>query len=177
MHLKSKQIAFLGVLAAIAVLFVVLSGIIEPNTLVFLGLASLCVGVSISEMGIKMGIAFYIAVVLLSLIIAPVKLYCLTFAIVSLYVVISEGIMRFTEAHFSEELLQRMRYLFKFVAFNVLYVPVMVFAPKLLYSGTPGTGAYIGMFVVGQAVLVLYDQVYICLMNYYQTKLRKRLNL
>lgn len=48
----------------------------------------------IREMGMKMGVAFYLAAVLLGVILAPNKFYVLTFAAMGFYITAVEGMWR-----------------------------------------------------------------------------------
>lgn len=61
MLLKSKDIAYLGVLLGLNQLFIILSSVIETNTIILFAAAALIVGVVIVEFGGKSGIVFYIA--------------------------------------------------------------------------------------------------------------------
>lgn len=59
MHVKAKQVAFLGLLAAIVSLFIILASIIESNTLFLLAAAAFLSGVAIREFGLRLGIGFF----------------------------------------------------------------------------------------------------------------------
>ena len=73
MHVKAKIIAFGGLLLALTVLFMMLGGIIETNTLFLLAAASYFAGIMIRETGLRMGAAFYLAGVLLGFFLVPNK--------------------------------------------------------------------------------------------------------
>ena len=54
-----------GLLLALTEILIILSGILEFNTLFLLGAASFSIGIIIREYGLKIGAAFYAAAVLL----------------------------------------------------------------------------------------------------------------
>ena len=76
MHVKAKKMAFGGMLLALTIVCMLLGSIIETSTLFLLAAASFFVGIVLREFGEKTGIAFYIAGVLLGLIVAPNKFRC-----------------------------------------------------------------------------------------------------
>ena len=59
MHVNAKKMAFSGLLLALTVILIVLSGVFDFNTLFLLAIASFFVGVIIREYGMKYGVAFY----------------------------------------------------------------------------------------------------------------------
>ena len=61
MLLKSKDVAYLGVLLGLNQLFIILSSVIETNTIILMAAAALIVGIVVVEFGGKTGIVFYIA--------------------------------------------------------------------------------------------------------------------
>lgn len=173
MFLKAKKIAFLGLLLAFTVVLVVITGIIDFSTLFFLAGASFCVGVAFREQGLGLGIGFYLAATILSFILTANKLYCLTFAAMGLYVVITE---------FSWEWLSHRRknrnmiyWLMKYLAFNLLYIPALIFAPNLFYQGESAINntLFLIFFIGGQFVLFIYDRAYEYFQRYIWGKIRK----
>ena len=80
MHVKAKQIAFGGLLLAVTVVCMALGSVIETNTLFLLAAAAFFVGIVIREFGLRTGAAFYLAAVLLGLLVTPNKFYVITFA-------------------------------------------------------------------------------------------------
>ena len=90
MHVKAKFISFGGLLLVLTVLFVMLGGIIETNTLFLLAAASYFAGIMIRETGLRMGAAFYLAGVLLGFILVPNKFYVLSYAAMGFYSVAAE---------------------------------------------------------------------------------------
>ena len=90
MHLKAKKLAFSGIALALCIVFMVLGSVIESNTLALLALASFFVGIITCEFGVRYGVAYLAAAIILGLLIAPNKFYCLTFAAMGLYILLDE---------------------------------------------------------------------------------------
>ena len=164
MFLNAKRMAFLGLLLACAVLMVILSGILEFNTLFLLAAAAFTVGIAIRECGSRIGLGYYIASIILSLILAPNKIYCITYAALSFYILVIE---------FAWERIGRVNtkinrniffWMIKFIIFNLIYLPLLIFMPKLIYQGDIHTTILIILLIGGQAALIIYDFAY----NYFQ---------
>jgi len=177
MLLSTKKLAFLGLLLAVTVLLVIFSGILEFNTLFLLAGASFCVGVAIRESGHSIGFGFYLASILLSLILAPNKFYCITFAAMGFYLVLSEySFDKLTHIKLSGKR-STIFWMIKYVAFNMMYLPILLFLPKLIYQGNISEVLLIIFFLAGQIVLLVYDKAY----NYFQLfiwgKVRGKLHL
>lgn len=175
MHISTKKLAFLGLLCAISVLLVILSGVLDFNTLFLLAAASFCVGIAVRESGIRIGFGFYLASLLLGIILAPNKLYCITYAAMGIYILIWE---------FSYDRLlpvkdmnhrRKLHWIIKYVTFNVIYIPVIFFLPKLVYQGTVNTAILAVIFIGGQGVLLIYDMAYVYFQRDIWGKVRTRL--
>lgn len=177
MLLTAKKLALLGLLLAITVLLVVLSGIIEFNTLFLLAGASFCVGVAIREGGIRMGFGFYIASIFLSLYLAPNKLYIITYGAMALYIVISEYALDKLVNVRRKWNRRKSLWLTKYLIFNAMYVPILIFFPKLIYQEPMNEGLFLVVFIGGQIMLFLFDCAYVYFQTYLWGRLRRRLNL
>ena len=92
MHVKAKILAFGGLLLALTVIFMMLGGIIESNTLFLLAAASYFVGIMIRETNFRMGAAFYLASVILGFLVVPNKFYVASYAAMGFYILAIEGI-------------------------------------------------------------------------------------
>ncbi len=171
MHLSTKKLAFSGLLLAITILLTILSSVFETSTLFLLAAASYLVGVNFRESGIRFGIGFYLSAILLSVIIAPNKLYCLTFAVISAYIVIMEIIRAYLTNKEIKKLATMNRimvekksnaffYVIKFGVFNLLYLPFLFFFPGLFYSGKISPIIYVLLISGGQIIFLLYDLAY-----------------
>lgn len=173
MHLNAKKMAVTGLLLAFNVVLIIVSGVLEFNTLFLLGAASFLVGIVVREYGMKAGGAFYLAAVFLGLLTAPNKMYCFTFAAMGLYVLGTELIFRLL-GKLDETFRRRsVFWIFKYLLFNIIYLPVLFFMPKLLFAGgLKGTFLIIAVFA-GQAVLIIYDKAYEYFQAHIWSKYRK----
>jgi len=178
MYLKSKKAAFLGLLTAFTVVLIVLSGIIEMSTLFILSLAGCMTGIAIGEFGITLGAGQFVASLILGLLLASNKMYCLTYSMIAVYIVLIEGMMRVAERKI-EDIRRRKTVILvmKYLLFNLLYLPVLFFLPGLIYQGRLNPVIYAAIIVIGQIVLYLFDVVYQSFMSYYFRKIRKQLHL
>ncbi len=184
MHLSTKKLAFSGLLLALTILLTILSSVFETSTFFLLAAASYLVGVNFRESGVKFGIGFYVSAILLSMILVPNKLYCLTFATISAYIVIMEII----RVYLTKKELQKLAtinrvpiekkpnaffYIIKFVVFNVLYLPFLFLSPGLFYSGEISPMIYILFIIGGQIIFVLYDMAYDVFIQKYWKRIKK----
>lgn len=160
MHVKAKNMALAGLLAACSAVLLVLSSVIETNSLFLICAASFCVGIAIREWGIRLGFAFLVASTFINLLVAPNKFYCITFAAMGMYLFLSE--------YFWEKIAERdgMRHrtlvlwLGKYIVFNLMYIPALLFFQELLFVGKVGGVFLTVSFFAGQIVLYIYDKAY-----------------
>lgn len=171
MHVGAKKMAMAGLLAAFAVVMLVLSSVIETNSLFLIAAASFCVGIAVREWGLTFGFAFLVAAVVLNLVVAPNKLYCITFAGMGLYIWLSE--MLWEKIATKANLSYRTVWLWigKYVIFNAMYIPVLFFMPKLIFTGKMNGLAAIAFLLMGQIVFFIYDVAY----RYFQAQIWGRL--
>lgn len=168
MHVKPKEIAFLGILLALTCILVYLGNVIEPNTMFFLCAASFCLGIAFSECGKRLGIGFFVACTLLTFILIPNKIYCITLAAINLYIVGAECLKGcFPKAFLS----------IKFILFNILYIPALLFMPQLIYKGKVKGVMVLGIWVAGQVAFAIYDYAYRFIVHGFWPEFRKKINL
>lgn len=160
MHVKAKTIAFGGLLLALCVVFMALGSVIETSTLFLLAASSFFVGIVVREFGLKMGAAFYIAAVLLGLITAPNKFYVLTFAAMGIYIWGIEAVWRWLEKKPQIPRRQIIFWVSKYVIFNVVYIPVVIFFRDILFPRAISPMAMIIVILGGQIGLLIYDRAY-----------------
>lgn len=177
MYVNAKKMAFLGLLLALTVILVILSGILEFNTLFLLAAASFCIGIAIREAGLRLGAGFFIGAVVLSFLLAPNKLYCITFAGMGLYLVLIETIWeKLNNSNIKSKRCQ-IYWMLKYLVFNIIYLTILLFLPKLIYQGEISSLILILIFVAGQAALYLYDSAYRYFQGTIWTRFRKNLRL
>lgn len=176
MLLNNRKRAFLGVLLALTVLLIILSGVFEFNTLFLLAAASFGVGIAIRESGLSIGVVFYLGAVALGFFLAPNKLYCITFAAMGMYLLIREFAFE-KLAHVTWKNRTLLFYILKYVSFNLMYLPVIFLMPKVIYSGEINSQIYLLLVFAGQLVLFLYDWAYDSFQVAIWDKIRNKLNL
>lgn len=177
MHVNAKKMAFLGLLLALAMVLTLIGGYFEPSTLFFMAAAAFCTGIAVRECGLYPGAAFLIAGILLAFILAPNKLYIITYGGMSLYIYVRE--LAFEKIGDAKRLRHRMAVfrVIRYVMFNVMFLPVLFLLPKLIYPGELSPALTAALIVGGQVVLFVYDKAY----DYFQAtmwnRLRKSLKL
>ena len=133
MHLKAKRAAFGGLLLAMTVIFMFLGSVIETNTLFLLAAASFFVGVVFREFGQMTGLAFYLSAVLLGFLLAPNKLYVITFAGMGFYIWGREFIWKILERSAGVKRKMQWYRLAKVILFNGLYLPLILGYGELFF--------------------------------------------
>ena len=73
-----------GLLMAFDVVLIILSGVLDFNTLFFLAAAAFLIGVIIREYDLRYGLAFFLGCLILGALLAPQKLYCITYAMMGI---------------------------------------------------------------------------------------------
>ena len=177
MHVSARKIAFLGLMLAFTIILIILSGVFEFNTLFLLCGASFFVGIAINEVGFVLGSGFYVASILLGLILAPNKLYVLTYSMLGFYVVVIEGVWRKLVYLQDEKKRYILFSILKLVVFNIMYLPMIIFFPKLIFTGELNEVLYLVFILGGQVVLFIYDKAYHHFFTKHWTKLRRQMKL
>lgn len=176
MFLNVKKMAFLGLLLALTVLLVILGGILEFNTLFLLAAASFGIGIAIRETGLGPGCAFFIASILLSFILAPNKLYCITYSAMAFYVLAAEFTWLKLDKASGNMNRKRWLWIFKYAIFNLIYLPILLFMPRLVYQGEISTVLTVACLLAGQVALFVYDFAYRFFQGMVWGKVRSRIN-
>lgn len=151
MHLESKKMATIGIMLAICILCVYGGTVIESNTLFLLSAASFFVGIIIKEYGMKMGVAFFIASIALSFILVPIKMYTLTLAAMEFYLIMK---------YLLQDRVGKAYMVVRYVIFNILYIPALIFFPSLIYNGKINLWIMLLLFAGGQVVFTIYEIAY-----------------
>ena len=175
MHVNAKKIAVTGLLAAFSAVLLVLSSVVESSSLFFIAAASFCVGIVIREWGVGFGFGFLIASTFVNVIVSPNKFYCMTYAAMGLYLLLSEFLWEKIAA--KERMKNRTLTLWigKYLIFNVIYVPVLLFFQELIFTKKITGVLWIAVFLAGQAALFVYDRAYVYFQGIVWGKLRVRL--
>ena len=152
--------AFSGLLLALSVVCMALGSVIETNTLFLLAAASYFVGIIIREFGMKAGVAFYLADILLGFLVTPNKFYVISFAAMGFYILAAEGSWRFLGK--SSEKMQKswIFWVMKYVVFNLMYIPMVLIFQELLFMKELSGGLLLAVLAAGQVGVWIYDRAY-----------------
>jgi hypothetical protein len=165
MLLKGKHVAYLGVLLGLNILFVILSSVIESNTITLLAAAALIVGIAVVEFGWKNALIFYAASSILG--------FLLTFnkAEVIIYIVFfgPYSIMKhFAETHIEKKIKSLAA---KLLFFN-LSLAVMFIIMKLLIPIKLQWWMVLG----AEGFFFIYDYAFTVFINYYMNKIKPKVD-
>lgn len=175
MHVNAKKTAFGGLMLAITVVCITLGSVIETNTLFLLAAASFFIGIAVQETNLAGGGAFYLAGVLLGLLVSPNKLYVVSYAGMGLYILAVECVWRRLGRMERDENRRRLFWLAKYLIFNLMYLPVLwIFRRTLLAAELP-KAMWIVIVLAGQAGLLVYDRAYEYFMGKIWKKIRGKL--
>lgn len=160
MHVKARMTAFSGLLLALSVVCMALGSVIETNTLFLLAAASYFVGIIIREFGMKAGVAFYLADILLGFLVTPNKFYVISFVAMGFYILAAEGSWRFLGK--SSEKMQKswIFWVMKYVVFNLMYIPMVLIFQELLFMKELSGGLLLAVLAAGQVGVWIYDRAY-----------------
>lgn len=159
MHVNAKTVSFCGLMLALTEVCIVLGSVIESNTLFLLAAASYIVGIVIRELGCRYGATFYLAGILLGLMIAPNKLYVCSYSAMGLYILLREVFWRWI-GRVSERKNRKIIFLVtRIVLFNLIYLGIFVIGYFVLHHHM-SVGMVLGTFVVGQIGFMVYDMAY-----------------
>lgn len=175
MHVKARTLAFGGLLLALSVVFMALGSIIETSTLFLLAAASFFVGIVVREFGLRAGVAFYIAAVLLGFITAPNKFYVLTFAAMGFYIWGIEAAWRWLERHPQYRNRRMIFWISKYIIFNIVYIPIVIAFRGMLFARAVSDTMMIVVILGGQIGLFIYDRAYDYVQVHLWGKLRGRM--
>lgn len=165
MLLKSREVALLGILLGLNQLFIILSSIIETNTLILMSGAALTVGVIIVESGVRSGIVFYAASCILGFFLTFNKTEIVTYILFfGMYSVVK---------HLAETriLNKYIRLAAKLVYFNislaVIYFTVKMFIPiEVRWWMIPGA----------EVLFLVYDYAFTVFINFYILNIRPKIS-
>ncbi len=174
MHVNVKKIAFTGVLAAFAVILLVLSAVIETSSLFFIAAAAFCVGIVLREWGIKAGATFLVASFLVGLIIAPNRLYCVTFLAMGSYLVLSDILWDKVAENSKIQKKTVAVWIGKYIIFNAMFIPALFVFPTLILTEKAVEKMFWFVLIGAQAGLFVFDKAYIYFQMFIWGKLRNK---
>lgn len=164
MLLKSKEIAYLGVLLGLNQLFIILSSVIETNTIILMSAAALIIGVVIVEFKLLHGIIFYYASCILGFILTFNKIEIFTY-------IIFFGSYSLVKHLIESKVINRItQYTLKFIYFNIALL-ILYFIVHL-YIVLELTW---WMVVAGEVLFLIYDYAFTIFINTYIEKIKPKL--
>lgn len=167
MFLKSKEVAYTGILMALAVILVTIGGYWEGSTLFFLAAASFLAGMVSKNISVAVGGLFVFGSVVLSFILAPEKFYCFTYLGFCLYVLLAEQEER------KKENKTVVSWIKKGILFHVMLIVALLLVNKLfgfeiLFSGKLAVVfeknkifALVLLVAAAELVWVVFDRAYV----------------
>ena len=97
---------------------------------------------------------------LLGFITAPNKFYVLTFAAMGFYIWGIEAAWRWLERHPQYRNRRVIFWIFKYVIFNIVYIPIVILFRDLLFARAVSDVLMAGVLIGGQVGLFIYDKAY-----------------
>ena len=132
---KTKNIAMLGIMAALSTVLAVLGTVISVNTVFFTAAAAFFVGIAVVKYGSASGILFFFVCSTLDFFVNPNKLHVLLYVVFAGYLLVAEisfrGLKKWKGK--KKETIHRG---IRLIVFLFLYVPGVIFLPELFVAGT-----------------------------------------
>lgn len=164
MLLKSKDMAYLGVLLGLNQIFIILSSVIETNTIILFAAAALIIGIIIVEFGGKGGILFYIASCLLGFFLTFNKIEFITYIIFfGLYSIVKHILeIKIT----NKSILYAAKFFYFNIALIAMYIIVKMFIPFNLAWW---------MILAAQVLFIIYDYAFAIFITYYVKNIKPKI--
>lgn len=163
MHNKAKKIAVLGMMAAFSTVLTVLGSIISVNTVFFTAAAAFLTGGVVIFYGMGAGSLFFCVCAALDFLVNPDKLHVFLYLAFALYILICEGSYRGMAGMTPGKKKEWIHRLVRLIVFALLYIPLILFLPRLLVSEKLITMAWFlpVMMPAGFIVWIIYDLAYV----------------
>lgn len=164
MLLKSKSMAYLGLLLGLNQIFIILSSVIETNTIILFAAAALIIGVVIVEFGGKSGILFYVASCLLGFFLTFNKIEFVTYIIFfGLYSIIKHIL---EIKIINKSLLYGAKFFYFNIALISMYLIVKIFIPFNLVWW---------MILAAQVLFIIYDYAFAIFITHYVKSIKPKI--
>lgn len=168
MLLKSKNVAYLGVLLALNQIFIIASSIIETNTILFFFAAALIIGIVIIEFGLRSGVAFYLASCILGYILTFNKVEIITYiGFFGLYSILKYLIEKFFVNKKASVIFEIIT---KVIIFDILIVIIYLITRLFININLAWW-----LVLIGQVAFVLYDYAFTVFINSYINRIKPKL--
>lgn len=165
MHLDTERIVFGGAALAVAMVLLGLGNVFETNTLWLICLSAFLAGVVIRKYGMKTGAVYFVASIFIGFFVSAQKMYVLTFGMIELYILLRE--LFFEKCFLNKERSRVLYYIGKLVIFNVIFLPVVIAAPQLVFAGEITDRIRVTLVLAFELAFVLGDAAY----DFFQTKI------
>lgn len=166
----AQRIALGGIVAALTIVFLLLGSFMPSGRMGFLFVSSLFIAALAVEKDWVLAGTVYIAAALLAIFVLPNKGVALLYAAFFGYY----GILRIGLENVRSK---TVRWICKYVVFNIVLVLVAIFAIQLFVKIPIETWMWIVGFIGAQAVFGVYDWLYGQLTLYYMKHLRPRIGI
>lgn len=171
---RTSRVALGGMVAALSVVLMLLTGVLPFLTYAVPAMAGMLMVVTVIECGRKWALMVYIAVSLLSLLLAPDKVAAFVFVFFLGYYPILKSVLEHIPTRFLE-------WLVKLVIFNVsitaAYI-VMIYGLQMpdVMTEMGGLGRFTGVVTLGLAniVFVIFDKALTRVISFYMTIFRPK---
>lgn len=164
---KTGSLAYLGVMLALSVALLFFSSFLPGVEMTLYALASFLVGLAIIESGLKGGSLFYVATVLLSLLIVPNKMGLLPYIFVF-------GIYGIVKLYIEKIRKLPIEILLKLVFFNITMGIGVVFFKELFIGNIQLPQLPTLLIVIGaQIIFLLYDYLYTQAIAFYMRNIKR----
>lgn len=130
---KTKQMAILGIMAALSTILAVLGTVISVNTVFFTAAAAFFAGVAVVQYGTASATLFFLVCSALDFFINPNKFHVLLYVVFAGYLLLAEASYRWFQRREKKEWLHR---IVRFFLFLLFYVPVVWLLPELFVADT-----------------------------------------
>lgn len=166
----AKKISLSGIMLAFTVISLFLATVVPTNTLSFYALSSFFVAIVVLQLGIKSGWIFYFASSLLSFILLPDKAGLIPYlAFFGLY-----GIIKFYIERLNKNVLE---YILKIGYFNFSLLLALLFLKQFFLERIKVDFPWWVIILALEIAFIAYDYVYTLVIQYYNTKLKRKLGM
>lgn len=173
MLLKSKRIAYLGILLAINQIILMSSTIFVSNTLIIFALAAIIIGVVIIEFNLASGVTFYIASSLLALILVPDKLQIITYiAFFGIYSIVKYLIEVLVNRKFLSVIVE---FILKLAFFNMMLVIYYFAVSQFVTIISVESTSVWWIIILAEVFFIAYDYFLGYFLHVYANRIKPRL--
>lgn len=168
MHInQANRMALLGVMAAVATVFLLLGTIIPVNTLFFTAAAAFLAGIATVMFGGRLGFVFYMVCGVLDFLLNPNKFHVFLYLMLAGYTLLSELVWKGMERGMQDGVSagrrkERLHRGIRFILFLILYIPLLIFVPELFVSADilKHQWFFVIMIIAGVIAWVIFDLAY-----------------